>query len=153
MTTGRIFAIVLDTFFYRGNNGFILPEVFPKCRCSLKIVFDFLYPAIRIGINCRNICYSHFAIFQTPIYKSVPEERYDVKSLFFRQSFLALHPQSSPGKRPELRSSLNLIRAQIRSRFPSPTPKRSPYRAPFKNNPKSAVFWQSDKLKRSHRRV
>jgi hypothetical protein len=31
----------------------------------------------------------------------------------------------------------------------SDTAKRSPYRAPFKNKPKSAVFLQSDKLKRS----
>jgi hypothetical protein len=33
--------------------------------------------------------------------------------------------------------------------LPLPVPKRSPYRAPFQNNPESALFWQSDKIKRS----
>ena len=43
-----------------------------------------------------------------------------------------------------------LIRAQYGPRLPHFRSKRSPFRAPFKNKPKSAVFWQSDKIKRPH---
>jgi hypothetical protein len=32
---------------------------------------------------------------------------------------------------------------------PFHTPKRSPYRAPFKNNLKSALFWETDEIKRT----
>src|SRR5208283_1711119 len=46
-----------------------------------------------------------------------------------------------------------LIRARFEPGFAVSGFNRSPYRAPFKKKLKSALFWQSDEFKRSHRSV
>jgi hypothetical protein len=46
-----------------------------------------------------------------------------------------------------------LFRARIEPGFTFPGSKRSPYRAPFPNVLKSALFWRTDEIKRSYKRV
>jgi hypothetical protein len=60
---------------------------------------------------------------------------------------------STPGIPPVPPPGHALIRPQNEPGVLLTVPKRSPYRAPFKTKPKSAVFWQSDKIKQSHKHV